>query len=161
MLKNDLNLPAITIEADRVLLAPISLEYKDDIFREFDKEIMRYMTPKPAEDMSETEAFINSTQNKMTKSEELVCCVLLKKTKEFIYNPESNANVFGFYLVDNEGVEKKVMYNGTKPQDFERSEQIVVIGKMEGDEFHANQLLMKCPSKYNGNQQDQMKAVNS
>lgn len=83
------------------------------------------------------------------------------KTKEFIYNPESNANVFGFYLVDNEGVEKKVMYNGTKPQDFERSEQIVVIGKMEGDEFHANQLLMKCPSKYNGNQQDQMKAVNS
>lgn len=82
-------------------------------------------------------------------------------TKEFIYNPEVNANVFGFYLVDNEGVEKKVMYNGTKPQDFERSEQIVVVGKMEGEEFHANQLLMKCPSKYNGNQQDQMKAVTS
>ncbi len=81
--------------------------------------------------------------------------------KDFIYNPESNANIFGFYLVDNEGVEKKVMYNGTKPQDFERSEQIVVVGKMEGDEFHANQLLMKCPSKYNGNQQDQMKAVTS
>lgn len=85
----------------------------------------------------------------------------VNKSKEFIYNPESNANIFGFYLVDNEGVEKKVLYNGSKPQDFERSEQIVVVGKMEGEEFHANQLLMKCPSKYNGNQQDQMKAVSS
>lgn len=81
--------------------------------------------------------------------------------KDFIYNPEVNANLFGFYLVDNEGVEKLVMYNGTKPQDFERSEQIVVVGKMSGNDFHANQLLMKCPSKYNGNQQDQMKAVSN
>lgn len=81
--------------------------------------------------------------------------------KDFIYNPEVNANLFGFYLVDNEGAEKLVMYNGTKPQDFERSEQIVVVGKMNGNDFHANQLLMKCPSKYNGNQQDQMKAVSN
>lgn len=79
--------------------------------------------------------------------------------KPFDYNPETNANLFGFYLVDMEGVEKKVMYNGTKPQDFERSEQIVVIGKMSGDEFHASQLLMKCPSKYNGNRQDRENAT--
>ncbi|MBL0098293.1 MAG: cytochrome c maturation protein CcmE [Bacteroidetes bacterium] len=79
--------------------------------------------------------------------------------KDFIYNPQENANIFGFYLVDNEGLEKLVLYNGTKPQDFERSEQIVVVGKMKEDKFIANQLLMKCPSKYNGNQQDQMKAV--
>lgn len=83
----------------------------------------------------------------------------LDKSKAFIYNPEQNANLFGFYLVDNEGLEKKVMYNGTKPQDFERSEQIVVVGKMSGDEFHAAQILMKCPSKYNGNEADKMKAV--
>jgi len=81
--------------------------------------------------------------------------------KEFVYNPEANANIFGFYMIDNEGLEKMVLYNGSKPQDFERSEQIVVVGKMEGQEFHASQLLMKCPSKYNGNQQDQMKAVSS
>jgi cytochrome c-type biogenesis protein CcmE len=79
--------------------------------------------------------------------------------KDFIYNPQENANIFGFYLVDSEGLEKLVLYNGTKPQDFERSEQIVVVGKMKEDKFIANQLLMKCPSKYNGNQQDQMKAV--
>ena len=45
---------------------------------------------------------------------------------------------------------KKVLYHGTKPQDFERSEQIVLVGKMkeEGD-FQASSILMKCPSKYN------------
>lgn len=77
----------------------------------------------------------------------------LNREKEFIYNPEQNANLFGFYLVDNEGKEMKVLYNGTKPQDFEKSEQVVIIGKVDGSEFHASNILMKCPSKYNGNQQ--------
>jgi cytochrome c-type biogenesis protein CcmE len=36
----------------------------------------------------------------------------------------------------------------SKPQDFERSEQIVLTGKMKGDEFVATDILMKCPSKY-------------
>lgn len=35
-----------------------------------------------------------------------------------------------------------------KPQDFERSEQVVLTGKMDGDEFVATEILMKCPSKY-------------
>ena len=73
----------------------------------------------------------------------------VNKEKPFDYHPEINANLFGFYLVDNEGTEKKVVFNGAKPQDFERSEQIVVIGKISGDEFHCKQVLMKCPSKYN------------
>lgn len=85
----------------------------------------------------------------------------LDTTKDFIYNPEVNANLFGFYMIDNEGEARKVLYNGSKPQDFERSEQIVVVGKMNGDDFHASQLLMKCPSKYNGNQQDQLKSVSA
>jgi len=77
----------------------------------------------------------------------------LNMAKPFIYNPETNANLFGFYLVDNEGKERKVLYNGTKPQDFEKSEQVVVIGKVAGDDFHCSQILMKCPSKYNGENQ--------
>ena len=46
------------------------------------------------------------------------------------------------------GEEKKVIFNGTKPRDFERSEQIVLTGKIEGEEFKASKILMKCPSKY-------------
>lgn len=75
----------------------------------------------------------------------------LNKEKPYEYNPEVNANIFGFYLVDTEGAEIKVLYNGTKPQDFEKSEQVVIVGKMSGDKFHASEILMKCPSKYNSN----------
>ncbi len=87
----------------------------------------------------------------------------LNRDKAFIYNPEQNANVFGFYLVDTEGKEMKVLFNDSKPQDFEKSEQIVVIGKVVGNEFHVGKgdLLMKCPSKYNGNNQDKMMKTGS
>lgn len=73
----------------------------------------------------------------------------LNKEKETVYNPKENANLFTFYMIDNKGLEKKVILHKNKPQDFERSEQIVLIGKMKGDEFHASEILMKCPSKYN------------
>lgn len=73
----------------------------------------------------------------------------LQKSQPMIYDPKANADEFTFTLVDNKGVEKRVVLHKSKPQDFERSEQIVVIGKMHGEEFHANDILMKCPSKYN------------
>jgi cytochrome c-type biogenesis protein CcmE len=73
----------------------------------------------------------------------------LDKEKETVYNPKVNANLFTFYMKDNKGIESKVVLHKNKPQDFERSEQIVLIGKMQGNEFHASEILMKCPSKYN------------
>ncbi len=76
----------------------------------------------------------------------------LDRDKPFEYDPEVNANVFGFYLVDNNGRECRVLYNGTKPQDFEKSEQVVIIGKMKEEVFYASDILMKCPSKYAGNE---------
>ncbi len=70
------------------------------------------------------------------------------KSKEMVYRPEENANLFTFYMTDNEGLERKVLFNGSKPNDFDRSEQIVLVGKSAGQEFHASSILMKCPSKY-------------
>ncbi|MCX6275920.1 MAG: cytochrome c maturation protein CcmE [Bacteroidetes bacterium] len=78
----------------------------------------------------------------------------LNKEKPQDYHPEVNANLFAFYMTDNEGKECKVLLNKTKPQDFDRSEQIVIIGKMAGEEFHASDVLMKCPSKYNNPKED-------
>jgi cytochrome c-type biogenesis protein CcmE len=72
----------------------------------------------------------------------------LNKEKDLFYDPKQDANYFSFYMRDNEGRESKVVFNGSKPQDFERSEQIVLTGKMVGNEFHASKILMKCPSKY-------------
>lgn len=73
----------------------------------------------------------------------------LNKEKDLIYNPQKDPNYFAFYMRDKKGRECKVVFNGSKPQDFEKSEQIVLTGKMEGAEFHASKILMKCPSKYN------------
>lgn len=72
----------------------------------------------------------------------------LMKGKEMVYNPQVDANYFSFYMKDNKGKECKVEFTGTKPQDFERSEQIVLTGKMINGSFHASKILMKCPSKY-------------
>jgi len=72
----------------------------------------------------------------------------LNKSKQLVYDATKDANYFSFYMTDNKGEERKVIFTGTKPQDFERSEQIVLTGKMQGNEFHAVHILMKCPSKY-------------
>jgi cytochrome c-type biogenesis protein CcmE len=56
---------------------------------------------------------------------------------------------FTFLLIDNEGTEQKVFYNEPVPADFQRSEQVVVIGSYrDKDIFVADKILMKCPSKY-------------
>jgi cytochrome c-type biogenesis protein CcmE len=104
-------------------------------------------------DSSTYETFRVAEQN---PDEEYHVVGKLNKEKPFEYNPQVDANKFVFYLKDNEGTEKKVTYNNTKPQDFEKSEQVVLIGKCVGDEFQANQILMKCPSKYN---EQNLKAV--
>ena len=70
------------------------------------------------------------------------------KEKDMIYNPEKDPNLFSFYVTDKKGESKKVILKAAKPQDFELSEQIVVTGKMVGDEFIAKDVLLKCPSKY-------------
>ncbi|MDB4924577.1 cytochrome c maturation protein CcmE [Mucilaginibacter sp.] len=72
----------------------------------------------------------------------------LNKQKQLFYDATKDANYFSFYMKDNKGEECKVVFTGSKPQDFERSEQIVLTGQMRGDEFHASKILMKCPSKY-------------
>lgn len=72
----------------------------------------------------------------------------LAKGKEIVYDPQKDPNYFSFIMSDKEGNECKVIYKGSKPQDFERSEQLVVKGKMEGEVFNCSEISMKCPSKY-------------
>lgn len=73
----------------------------------------------------------------------------LNKSFPEVYEPKIDPDKFYFALTDNKGITQNVVLHKSKPQDFEKSEQIVLIGKMQGGEFHANDILMKCPSKYN------------
>jgi len=81
---------------------------------------------------------------------------VLNKEAEMTYDPEVDANLFAFRMIDNNGEEQLVHFAGSKPQDFERSESIVLVGKYENDAFEASKILMKCPSKYNEGQPGEM-----
>lgn len=56
---------------------------------------------------------------------------------------------FSFYALDKDGNSSRVIYNQPKPQDFERSEEITMTGYATDSAFIATNILMKCPSKYN------------
>ena len=56
--------------------------------------------------------------------------------------------VFTFSMADDKGEQFKVIYNGVKPANLEQAEEIVVIGRYTKGHFEADQLLVKCPSKY-------------
>jgi cytochrome c-type biogenesis protein CcmE len=63
---------------------------------------------------------------------------------------ESQANLFRFVLQDEHGDRIPVVYAGAKPNNFELAESIVVRGRVIQGELHAEHILMKCPSKYEG-----------
>ena len=103
-------------------------------------------------DSSTYEGFTKAAEN---PDKEYHVVGVLNKKKPREYNPQLDANLFTFYLIDEQGKESKVVYRAPEPADFERSEKVVLIGKMNGDHFEANKILLKCPSKYNEGQPPQ------
>ena len=74
---------------------------------------------------------------------------ILAKDKDMQYDPENAPNIFRFYMTDSKENTREVVLSKPKPQDFELSEQIVLTGSMKEDgKFYADEILMKCPSKY-------------
>jgi len=77
----------------------------------------------------------------------------LNKEKGVEYNPTVDPNKFSMYVLDEQKVEKKVIVAKAVPRDIEKSGKIVITGKMNGDIFEANDILLKCPSKYKNREQ--------
>ena len=66
---------------------------------------------------------------------------------------DDEAHALHFTLEDEEtGELLPVRYEGVKPGNFEEAVSIVAIGRYDAasDAFHADKLLVKCPSKYQG-----------
>jgi len=104
--------------------------------------------------VADSSTYANFTEAAKNPDDEYHVVGKLNKEMPLAYAPEKNANLFSFYLKDIDGKERKVLFNGAKPQDFERSEQVVIVGKHGSDNnFYATQILMKCPSKYNNGQE--------
>lgn len=99
---------------------------------------------------ADTDSYSNFEEATRSQKEEHVMGYW-DKDQGMYYDAVKDPNHFAFYMKDEKGKVNKVVLNGTKPQDFERSEKLVLIGKMEKDTFYASKILMKCPSKYNDN----------
>ena len=67
------------------------------------------------------------------------------------YDPLRNPNLTRFHVVDSLGNKTEVVYHFEKPFDMEKSDRIVLKGKMKGEIFEITSkdgILIKCPSKY-------------
>ena len=64
--------------------------------------------------------------------------------------PSADQLSFTFVMLDENEAEQKVFHPNPIPQDFDRSEQVVVVGSYQKDLFVADKILLKCPSKYQG-----------
>lgn len=62
------------------------------------------------------------------------------------YDPGRSELVFA--LKDEKNEVMDVVYKGVKPVNFEQATSVVAIGSYEDGRFAADQLLVKCPSKY-------------
>ncbi len=77
---------------------------------------------------------------------------VLDGNRKVTYDPLTDPNHCSFMVKDKDGHVLKVVFNGAKPTDIEKSEQIVMTGRMSGNEFRCTQIQMKCPSKYKNDQ---------
>lgn len=55
---------------------------------------------------------------------------------------------FKFQMIDENGFMQQVLHANPVPTDFARSEQVVIIGAYNNENFIAEKILLKCPSKY-------------
>ena len=65
---------------------------------------------------------------------------------------DENTGIFSFYLIDETGDRMKAAYSGIKPGNFEQAKSVVCKGIFKDSVFSVDELLVKCPSKYQGNE---------
>jgi cytochrome c-type biogenesis protein CcmE len=83
----------------------------------------------------------------------------MDKTQPVEYDAIKNPNYLSFYAVDSLGGQTKVVFHNSKPADLERSERLVMKGKMQADHFECSDILLKCPSKYKDDKEQMKKQV--
>jgi len=70
------------------------------------------------------------------------------KSQPVEYDAAKDPNYMSFTAIDTLGNTTRVIFRNSKPPDFEKSERLVLNGKMQNGQFECKDMLMKCPSKY-------------
>lgn len=73
-----------SLETERLLLVPLSMKFKLDVFREFNVSIAQYMYPKPPDKIEETEEFIRVSEEGIKAGEDLQFVITRKDNNEFL-----------------------------------------------------------------------------
>ena len=100
---------------------------------------------------------IESAKQKQGKYVHLIA--RLDKSKPLQYDALKDPNYLSFYAIDSLGTSTQVIYRNTKPPELEQSERVVLKGKMEGNVFECDNILLKCPSKYKDDKKQLEKTV--
>ena len=74
--------------------------------------------------------------------------VQVKGQREGSGDYDIEKSVFTFNLKDDKGNKIHVIFSGAKPGNFEQATEVVCKGEYKEGVFHANVILVKCPSKY-------------
>ena len=93
----------VIIETENLLLKPITLDYKEENFKEFTPEITTYMFPKSPDKIEETIEFIETSIKENEKGSDLKIVILNKATKEYlgnagIHNIDTKTPEFGIWI---------------------------------------------------------------
>jgi len=100
---------------------------------------------------------ISSAKQKEGKFVNLIAKV--DKQQPIEYDAVKNPNYLTFTAKDTLGNSIKVIYHNNKPTDMEKSERIVLKGRVQGDHFECKDILLKCPSKYKDDPNSTQKAL--
>jgi cytochrome c-type biogenesis protein CcmE len=60
---------------------------------------------------------------------------------------DRETGTFSFQIEDENHDRFHVLYDGVRPGNFDQATGVVVIGQYRDGKFHADQMLVKCPSK--------------
>lgn len=78
------DLTSVIIEGDRINLLSIDESYAEEIFKEFNEGIIRYMMPSIPDKVEGTQAFISESLGGMRSGYDLVTVITKKDSSEFL-----------------------------------------------------------------------------
>ena len=129
-----INTTNITIETKNLLLQPISLDYKDEIFREFTTEITTYMFPKSPDKIDETIEFIETSMKENQEGSNFEVVVLNKVTNEYLGNA-------GIHNVDTKTPELGIWIKKSAQGNAYGKEAMVAFKKWEDENLNYEYIL--------------------
>jgi cytochrome c-type biogenesis protein CcmE len=92
---------------------------------------------------------IASARNKQGKFVHLIARLDTIEGKKIEYDALKDPNYLRFHVMDSLGNRSMVIYRkGQPPTDMEKSERMVLKGRMTDSAFLCEDILIKCPSKY-------------